>query len=66
MNIKGISHTTYKVYDKNGKLKKIITKPEEKNITESEWLKGVSCFVINEKQEVLIEKNNQLCYNIKP
>lgn len=46
----------YKVYDKSGKLKRIIAKDEEKNLTEEEWLNGVSCFVINENGEVLIEK----------
>lgn len=46
----------YKVYDKSGKLKRIIAKDEEKNLDEEEWLNGVSCFVINENGEVLIEK----------
>lgn len=46
----------YKVYDKSGKLKRIIAKDEEKNLDEEEWLNGVSCFVVNENGEVLIEK----------
>lgn len=46
----------YRVYDKSKKLKKIIDTRNEKQITEDEWLEGVSCFVINEKGEVLIEK----------
>lgn len=46
----------YKVYDKSKQLKKIIATNREKDLTEEEWLEGVSCFVINEKGEVLIEK----------
>lgn len=46
----------YNVYDKNGNLKRRIEKEEEKSINEDEWLRGVTCFVINEKGEVLIEK----------
>lgn len=46
----------YKVYDKSGKLKRIIATDEEKSLSEEEWLNGVSCFVINENGEVLIEK----------
>ena len=46
----------YKVYDKSKKLKRIIATSQEKQLTEKEWLEGVSCFVINEKGEVLIEK----------
>lgn len=46
----------YKVYDKSKKLKKIIAISQEKQLTEEEWLEGVSCFVINENGEVLIEK----------
>lgn len=46
----------YKVYDKSKKIKKIIATNQEKHLTEEEWLEGVSCFVINEKGEVLIEK----------
>ena len=46
----------YKVYDKSKKLKKIIAIRQEKQLTEEEWLEGVSCFVINENGEVLIEK----------
>lgn len=46
----------YRVYDSNGDLKKVIEKRKEKNLDEQDWLKGVTCFVINEKGEVLIEK----------
>ncbi len=54
--ISGVSKETYyRVYDKNGVLKRKIEKAEEKTLTENEWLKGVTCFVINEKGEVLIE-----------
>ena len=53
--ISGVSKKTYRVYDKDGKLKRIIEKAEEKTLTENEWLKGVTCFVINEKGEALIE-----------
>jgi len=53
--ISGVSKETYRVYDENGELKRIIEKAEEKTLTESEWLKGVTCFVINEKGEALIE-----------
>lgn len=46
----------YKVYDKSGNFKRTINKEEEKKLTENEWLKGVTCFVVNENGEVLIEK----------
>lgn len=46
----------YRVYDENGKMKKLIEKKSEKSLNDDEWLRGVSCFVINEKNEVLIEK----------
>lgn len=46
----------YKVYDKSKKIKRIIATTQEKQLTEEEWLEGVSCFVINENGEVLIEK----------
>ena len=46
----------YKVYDKSKQLKRIIAKNEEKLVIEEDWLEGVTCFVINEKGEVLIEK----------
>lgn len=36
----------YKVYDKSGKLKKLINKSKEKELNENEWLNGVTCFVI--------------------
>ena len=46
----------YNVYDKDGKLIRKIDKKQELSINENEWLKGVTCFVINEKGEALIEK----------
>ncbi|MBQ2836079.1 MAG: NUDIX hydrolase [Clostridia bacterium] len=46
----------YKVYDRLKNLKRIIATNQEKQLDEEEWLEGVSCFVINEKGEVLIEK----------
>lgn len=47
----------YWVYDKSGNLTRIIEATSEKEaISEVDWLKGVSCFVINENGEVLIEK----------
>ena len=46
----------YKVYDKNGNFKRTIAKNQELELTNNEWLKGVTCFVLNENGEVLIEK----------
>lgn len=46
----------YKLYDKYGNLKGLIEKSREKTISEDEWLSGVTCFVVNENNEVLIEK----------
>lgn len=46
----------YRVYDRNGDLKRKIEKKHELEIGKDEWLKGVTCFVLNEKGEVLIEK----------
>lgn len=46
----------YKVYDKSKQLKRKIAKNQEKTLSEEDWLEGVTCFVINEKGEVLIEK----------
>lgn len=59
MNIKKpqLHGIRYRVYDNQGMLKREIEKAKEKDdITNNDWLKGVSCFVINEKNEVLIEK----------
>ena len=44
----------YKVYDKEGKLRKLINTNKEKQLNDDEWLNGVTCFVINEKGEALI------------
>ena len=49
-----LNNKFYKVYDKNGKFKKIIDVRNEKNLTD-EFLYVVTCFVINELGEVLIE-----------
>lgn len=46
----------YRVYDKNGDLKRKIEKEHELSLNNKEWLKGVTCFVLNEKGHVLIEK----------
>ena len=47
----------YKVFDPYGKLNRFIKASNEKNdISEKDWLKGVSCFVLNENGEVLIER----------
>lgn len=54
--IKDVETMLYNVYDKQGKLTRKIDKKQELSINENEWLKGVTCFVINEKGEVLIEK----------
>lgn len=43
----------YKVYDKEGKLRKLINTNKEKQLNDDEWLNGVTCFVINEKGEAL-------------
>ena len=59
MNIKvpRIQEIKYRVYDRNGMLKREIEKAREKiDIENDEWLKGVSCFVVNEENEVLIER----------
>lgn len=46
----------YYVYNINGELIGTIPKEQEGSLSVEEWLKGVSCFVINEYTEVLIEK----------
>ena len=48
------SNEYYKVYDKNGKHISNIDAKNEKNIKD-EFLYGVTCFVINENEEVLME-----------
>lgn len=45
----------YKVYDKNGKFLYNIDIKDEKKLTNG-YLKGVTCFVINQNNEVLLEK----------
>lgn len=46
----------YRVYDRNGNFKRTIEKKQELGLSNDEWLKGVTCFVLNENGEVLIEK----------
>ena len=46
----------YNVYDENGKIIDEINKKDEMNLDSDTWLKAVTCFVLNEKGEVLIEK----------
>lgn len=45
----------YKVYDVQGRFLYNIPVAQEKNLT-NEFLKGVTCFVINEHGEILLEK----------
>ncbi len=44
----------YNVYDKNGKFIRTIDVKDEKSLSD-EYLHGVTCFVINEKGEVLMQ-----------
>lgn len=44
------------MYDINGNLKGIIEKNKEKDIQDNIWLKGVSCFILNQDNKILIEK----------
>lgn len=46
----------YNVYDENGKIIDEINKKDEMNLDSDIWLKAVTCFVLNEKGEALIEK----------
>lgn len=57
-NIKGPStnEVYYKMYDINGNLKGKIEKSKEKDVQDNMWLRGVSCFVLNQDNKVLIEK----------
>ena len=57
-NIKGPStnEVYYKMYDINGNLKGKIEKSKEKDVQDNIWLRGVSCFVLNQDNKVLIEK----------
>lgn len=45
----------YRVYNENGDFLYNIDVEDEKNLT-TEYLKGVTCFVINQNKEVLLEK----------
>ena len=40
----------------SGDLKRMIEKKQEAKLSSDEWLKGVTCFVLNEKGEVLVEQ----------
>ena len=53
-NIKS-NNEYYKVYDKNGKYIRDIKIEDEKKL-ENEYLYGVTCFVINENNQVLMEE----------
>lgn len=53
-NKKEIDNNFYKIYDKNGNFKGKIDIKDEKSLTD-EFLYGVTCFVINENNEVLME-----------
>ena len=46
----------YHVYDEKHQFKRNINVQDEKTLAGDDWLNGVSCFVINEKGEVLIEQ----------
>ena len=46
----------YNVYNKDGKIIDKVNKKDEMNLNSDRWLKAVTCFVLNEKGEVLIEK----------
>ena len=46
----------YRVYDRSGNFKTAIEKKQEEKLNSDEWLQGVTCFVLNENGEVLIEK----------
>lgn len=46
----------YNVYNKDGKIIDKVNKKDEMNLNSDTWLKAVTCFVLNEKGEVLIEK----------
>ena len=48
----------YWVYDSEGALIGTIDKSKETELGKEEWLRGVSCFVINEDNEILIEKRS--------
>lgn len=46
----------YKVYNAKGEYIKEILSNEELSLKENEWLKGVTCFIINKNGEILMEK----------
>ena len=46
----------YNVYNENGKIIDEVNKKDEMNLSSNTWLKAVTCFVLNERDEVLIEK----------
>lgn len=49
------SNEFYKVYDKQGRHIDIIDVKDENTIKKDQYLYGVTCFVINDKNEVLME-----------
>lgn len=55
--INGINETDFYIkYTSNGNEISKISKSAEKNVKQNEWLKGVSCFIVNDKNEVLLEQ----------
>jgi len=45
----------YKVFNQNKEIKKIILKENRNNLSEDEWIRVVSCFIVNKNGEVLME-----------
>lgn len=48
--------TGYKVFDEKKELKRVVPTKAELSLEDNEWLKGVSCFIINKEGKILIEK----------
>jgi len=49
----------YVVYTPSGEPSRVIQREEAKNLKPDEWLQGVTCFIINPKGEVLLEKREK-------
>ena len=45
----------YKVFNQNKEIEKLILKENRNNLQEDEWIRVVSCFIVNKKREVLME-----------
>jgi len=54
--INEITGKYYRVYDENGEYLYNISQEDELNLDSGHYLKGVTCFVINESGEILVEK----------